>query len=227
MWCLFHRLQDCCFSCFCCLPFGGCGHLRGLCNFPDGRDRWWAELSKTLICLTADGWGWVPSLLVVFPVATQHWSLPGLFGGANGRLQEGSCQGVFPRTSAVSVLVPTVSHSHPLTLQETLQHYQGGLVHSPLGSLLLPLSPDAHTTLCVPSKSGVSVSPSPVEVLQSIPTRLQSLILYEFLLPLLDPQVGKPDVGLRAFTPVGGLLWYKCSPVCESPTQQLWDLILL
>ena len=32
-------------------------------------------------------------------------------------------------------------------------------------------------------------------------------------------------MGLRTFIPVGGLLWYKCSPVCESPTQQLWDLI--
>ena len=82
-----------------------------------------------------------------------------------------------------------------------------------MGSLLLPLGPDAQTTLCVPSKSGVSVSPSPLEVLQSIPARLQSLILWEFLLPLLDPQVGKPDVGLRTFTPVGGLLWYECSPV--------------
>ena len=84
-----------------------------------------------------------------------------------------------------------------------------------------------HTTLCVPSKSGVSVSPSPAKVLQTNPTSLQSLILLEFLLPLPDPQVGKPDVGLRTFTPVGGLLWYKCSPVCESPTQRLWDLILL
>ena len=95
-----------------------------------------------------------------------------------------------------------------------------------MGSLILPLGPDAHTTLRVPSKSGVSVSPSPVEILQSNPTSLQSLILWEFL-PLPDPQVGKPDVGLRTFTPVGGLLWYNCSPVCESPTQQLWDLILL
>ena len=41
------------------------------------------------------------------------------------------------------------------------------------------------------------------------------------------PPVGKPDVGLRTFTPVGGLLWYMCSPVCESPTQQLSNLILL
>ena len=96
-----------------------------------------------------------------------------------------------------------------------------------MGSLLLPPGLDAHTTLCVPSKSGVSVSSSPVEVLQSNPGSLQSLILWEFLLPLPDPQIGKSDVGLRTFTPVGGLLWYKCSPVCESPTQQLWDLILL
>ena len=86
--------------------------------------------------------------------------------------------------------------------------------------MLLPPGPDAHTIPCVPSRNGLSFSPSPVKVLQSIPTRLQSLILHEFLLPLPDTQVGKPDVGLRTFTPVGGLLWYKCSPVCESPTQQ-------
>ena len=32
----------------------------------------------------------------------------------------------------------------------------GSSGHSPTGSLLLPLGPDVHTTLCVPSKSGVS-----------------------------------------------------------------------
>ena len=37
---------------------------------------WWAELSKALIHLCADGWGWVPSLLVVWPEVTQHWRLP-------------------------------------------------------------------------------------------------------------------------------------------------------
>ena len=121
--------------------------------------------------------GWVPSLLVVWPEATQHWSLPRLFGGANGGLWEGSHQGVLPRTSAASVLVLTVRHSHPLPLQETLQHEQVGLVQSPIGSLLLPLGPNVHTTLCMPFKSGVSVPPSPVKVLQSNPARLQSLIL--------------------------------------------------
>ena len=83
---------------------------------------WWAELSKTLIHLSAYGWGWVPSLLVVWPEATQPWTLPGLFGGANGRPWKGSRQGVLPRTSAASVLVPTVSHSHRPPLQATLQH---------------------------------------------------------------------------------------------------------
>ena len=37
----------------------------------------WAELSKSLIHLPADGWGWVPSLLFAWPEATQHWRLPG------------------------------------------------------------------------------------------------------------------------------------------------------
>ena len=117
--------------------------------------------------------------MVVWPEATQHWSLPELFVGANGGLWEGSRQGVLPRTSAACVLVLTVSHSHPPppTSAGDLLHQQVGLIQSPLQSLLLPLGPVAHTTLCVPSKSGVSVSPSSVEVLQSNPSNLQSLSL--------------------------------------------------
>ena len=87
-------------------------------------------------------------------------------------------------------------------------------------------TPSPWVLMCT-LQSGVSVSPSPVEVLQSNPTSLQSLILWEFLLLLPNPQIGTPDVGLRTFTPVGVLLWYNCSPVCESPTQQLRDLIFL
>ena len=51
---------------------------------------WWAELSKTLIRLTAAGWDSVPSLLVVWPEATQHWSLPNSLVGLmadSGRAQ--------------------------------------------------------------------------------------------------------------------------------------------
>ena len=45
-----------------------------------------------------------------------------LFSVANGRLWDGSHQGVLPRTSDSRVLVPAVSHSCPPSLQETLQH---------------------------------------------------------------------------------------------------------
>ena len=49
MWFSFHRLQDCSSSCFCCLPSGGCGYLRGLCKLPEGRDWWWVELGVVLV----------------------------------------------------------------------------------------------------------------------------------------------------------------------------------
>ena len=109
---------------------------------------WRSELSKTLIHLTVDRWGWVPSLLVVLPEATQHWSLPVLFGGVNGRLWEGSCQGELPRTYAASVLIPTVKQSHHPPLQETPQHQQVGLVQSPPGHCSFPWVL-MHTLLCV------------------------------------------------------------------------------
>ena len=84
------------------------------------------------------------------------------------------------------------------------------------------------TLLCVyPPRVG-SVSPSPAKVLQSNPASLQSLILWEFLLPLLDPQVGNPDIGLRTFSAVVGLLWYYCSPVWESPAVVMgFDFIVI
>jgi len=37
-----------------------------------------AVLSKTLIQLSVDGWGCAPSLLVVWPEATQPWRLQAL-----------------------------------------------------------------------------------------------------------------------------------------------------
>ena len=36
-----------------------------------------------------------------------------------------------------------------------------------------------------------------------------------------------PRLGFRTFVIVGELLWCYCSPVCGSPTWQVWDLILL
>ena len=144
----------------------------------------------------------------------------------NGSLQEGSRQWVLPRTITTSVLVPPVSHSVSPPLQETLQYQQVGLAQALMRSLLFSLGPGAHETLCEPSKSGISVSPNPVESLLSNPAGLQSWFLWGLLLLLRDPQAGKPDVGLRIFTPVRELLWYNYFPVCGLPTRHVWDLIL-
>ena len=56
-----------------------------------------------------------------------------------------------------------------------------------------------HEILCAPFKSEVSISLSPVELLQSSPNYLQSQMLWGPLFPVPDPQ---PDVGLRTLTPV-------------------------
>ena len=55
------------------------------------------------------------------------------------------------------------------------------------------------------------------------PSRPHSLGI---LNPLLDPKAGMPDMGFRTFTTVAELLSYYCSPLCGSPTQRVWDLIL-
>ena len=115
----------------------------------------------------------------------------------------------------------------PPPVQEILQYYQVGLAQSLMRSPLFCLGSGAQEILCAPSKSGVSVSPSPVEFLWSNPAGLQSQIFWGLLPPLPDPQAGKPDVVLRTFTPVGEPLWYNYFTVCWPPTQCVCDLILL
>ena len=115
-----------------------------------------------------------------------------LFDRANGGLREDSCQVVLPRTSFASVLVPTVSHSHPASAGDppTLAGRSGSVSYG----VTAPFPGS-----CVLSKSGVSVSPSPVEALQSNPTSRQSLIPWEFLLPLPDPQSCEAWCGAQNF----------------------------
>ena len=62
------------------------------------------------------------------------------------------------------------------------------------------------------------------------PTALQHavrLLLLGLLLSLLDPQAVKRDMGFGTFTPVEELLWYNYFPVCDLPTWQVCDAILL
>ena len=65
--------------------------LRDLCKLLDGRDWQWGKLglalvgrallSKALIQLSADGWGYSPSLVVVWPEASKPWGLQALWWG--------------------------------------------------------------------------------------------------------------------------------------------------
>ena len=45
--------------------------------------------------------------------------------------------------------------------------------------------------------------------------------------PVAGPPGWEAWPGAQNLHSMSGLLWYKCSPVCESPTQELWHLILL
>ena len=127
-------------------------------------------LRKTLSSLSADGSGCVPALWVVWPEASHHWSLQAV----------GWAQVLASKWQPPGQLTPMITqylchqcpcpcpHSEaqpPPPSQETLQDQQVGLAQAPLQSLLFPLGPGVHETLCAHSKSGISVSPSPVEFL--------------------------------------------------------------
>ena len=114
----------------------------------------------------------------------------------------------FPKTSDASAHMPEEGHCQPTPLQETLKHSQIGLAQRPVGSLFLSRRSWCAQVLFVPYKSGVSVSLSPLKVLQSNPAGLQSQIPWGFSVPLPDPQAQESDVGPRIFTKVQELLWY-------------------
>ena len=78
--------------------------------------------------------------------------------------------------------------------------------------------------VCMPLKSEISISPSPVEPLKLSPTGLQGQRLWGLIFLLPYPWTGESDGGLRILTPMGEPLQY--SPVYESSTWQVWGLII-
>ena len=98
--------------------------------------------------------------------------------------------------------VPVASPCGPTSLQETIQHCQD-LVRLLWGHFSFPLGPGPCNILFVPSKSEVSISPSPMEV-KSL--WLSSQISGGLPVPMLDPHAGKSDAGLRTCTTVRELL---------------------
>ena len=76
------------------------------------------------------------------------------------------------------------------------------------------LVPSAYESLCEPFKNGVSVFPSPVDLLHTSCTCLQCQILQGLFLPVPDPQVWELDIRLRTLSTISESLWYSYFPVC-------------
>ena len=117
-------------------------------------------------------------------VSSLTWGDPALkpisSGWANSGLWEPPSQWVWFWTTAASVFVPTVSHSSPTSVggPAMLADRSGPISYGIIAFFPWVL---VHMRLYVFSKSGVPVSPSPVEVLQSNPSGLQSQILWVLL----------------------------------------------
>ena len=161
--------------------------------------------------LFTDEWGWNPTWIVVWP------GFSVLMGGArfsqNGHLQRNAHWWIFPST-LLPMSFPHKSHS-PLLSQRSSNNHSQVWPRFPWRPCLA-LGPSACKNLCVPSKNGVSASPSPRELLHTSRTGLQWQILLGLFLPVPDPHTWGFDVGLRTLTPVGESLWYSYFPVCES-----------
>ena len=79
------------------------------------------------------------------------------------------------------------------------------------------LGPRTCEILCVPFWSGVSISPSPLELSKVSPTDLQSQAFWGIIFPVQDPQDEEPEVGLRPLTPCREPLQCNYSPICGLP----------
>ena len=147
----------------------------------------------------------------------------GLYGRVNGDLQEDLYQGGTSQDSCCQC--PHPCDEPPPTRTSTGDPpTPGGRSGSVACGVTAPFPWFfVHTKFCLCSPGVRSLFP--LVLWKSC--GLQGQIPWGFLVPLQYPQAGKPGVELSTFTAVGELLWYYCSPVCGSPTQQVWDLILL
>ena len=88
-----------------------------------------------------------------------------------------------------------------------------------------PLGLGVHNGYLLSSKTGVSGSPSPVDIMKScLSSRSDSLGITS---PFVEFPGWEAWCAVQNLHTVRKLLWYYCSPVCGSPTQLVWDLILL
>ena len=111
-----------------------------------------------------------------------------------------------------------------------------------MGSLLLPLGPDAHITLCVPSKSGVLFPPVLSKSCNQIPLAFKVWFFRNYLFHCQTPRLGslmwgsEPSLQWLDFCGISVLhfvshspssygIWFYCD--CAPPTVSLWFLLCL
>lgn len=124
-------------------------------------------LRKSLGSQSVDGWGCVPTMVVVWPKVSQHQSLQALGWGQvlvpkTGSFQERSHRLTVPSISATSVCVPMLSPKSPRLPLGDPPRPAGGLAQGFYKVTAFALALGVHKTLGKPSKSGVAVYPSPV-----------------------------------------------------------------
>ena len=102
---------------------------------------------------------------------------------------------IIPETFASNVLSPQWATVIPCLPRRFSKNYSQ-VQHRFLWSLCFALGPSAYESLCVPFKSGGSVSPSPMELLHTSSTGLQCQMLWGLFLLMSDPQTWGPDVSL-------------------------------
>ena len=171
-----------------------------------------AVFRKTGNHLLADRWGSVPILSVVWPEASQHWSLQAAEwawwcapGGLMpmSAIQNCCCQCLWPRREPGH---PPTSAGDPPILASRSGTFSYGVTFSP-GSLC------AWNLVCALQEYSFHF-PKSCEIPVVTPCWLSKAGSLVSPLLLLDPQAGKPNVGLINLTPLGELLWYNCFLVC-------------
>jgi len=143
---LFHRLRGCSFlACGACPLVGGAGScpLVGMAVLKDGISvsRGDCGVRKSLSSLSADRWGCVPPLWLVWPEVSHHCSLQAIgWGWVLVLMTQARClcsirvpvDDILDISATdTSVHVPRVSYRWPPLPQESLRDHQAGLVQVP------------------------------------------------------------------------------------------------
>ena len=208
--------------------------IRGLCKLPDRRDWLWRKLGLALVSKAMPSKSLIICLLCSLAVSFLAWTGDPVWPSGDPALE---CTGsmvrllvtskrTYANTRLPELLLPSLQQATAdlhLHKRPSSTHRQVQLSHL-WGDCFFPLGPSGHTVLFMPSKGLCFPQSCWSSIIKSCcPLKSDSLGISN---PLLDPRVGKSDVGPRAFATVRELLWHCCSPVYQSPTRQVWDLIL-